>query len=184
MLSLNLKPPVQSVAVIPQWLDLETASTLSPSAIPLLRQPWDLANPVQLNFSELRSFEVVRDQYQEWGIEFEETIALQPSNAAFADPKQPMGLMPIAHPQMMIQFHQARQFIKATLVGARAIIVTAFDANDQVVIEKYLDCQFEPIMAELEPMVPLHALHLQAENIARIEITSAAPFMLQSLCCI
>lgn len=180
MLSLQLKTPTQASPAFPSAplaQQVFSASALAQS------QPWELASLIQLNFSELQSFEVVRNQYQQWGIEFEQTIALQPSNPAFADSKQPVGLMPIAHPYMAVQFDQPRQFVKANLAGARTILVTVFDAEDRVIARYDLE-RDAPNSNSIEPTLPLHTLHLQAATIGRIEITSAAPFMLQSFCCI
>ncbi len=190
MLSLQLKTPIQaSPFAFPIAPLAQVFSTLAPS----LAQPWQLASFIQLNFSGLQPFEVVRDQYQQWGIEFEQTIALLPSNPAFTNSEHPIGLMPIAHPYMAIQFHQPRQVIKAKFVGARAIWVTAFDAENRVVARydleraSTLDLHSAALNATetaFEPTLPLHALHLQAKAITRIELTSAAPFVLQSFCCI
>jgi hypothetical protein len=192
MLSLQLKTPTPAsplgFPVVP------FAQQVSPSELVSV-QSGELASFIQLNFSELQSFEVVRHQYQAWGIEFEQTIALQPSNFAFTDLEQPMGLMPIAHPCMAIQFHQPRQVIKAKLVGARTILVTAFDAENRIVARCELNQSMPSMPSPLaatqngfeavsERTLPLHTLYLQANAIARIELTSAAPFMLQRFCCI
>lgn len=180
MLSLQLKTPTQaSPAVFPI---APFAQQVSTSALVQV-QPWELANLIQLDLSELQSFEIVRHQYQQWGIEFEQTIALQPSNPAFADSEQSIGLMPIAHPYMAIRFEQPRQIIKAELIGARAILITVFDAENRVVARYDLE-QSASQSSSTEQTQPLHALHLRAEAISRIEITSAAPFILQSFCCI
>lgn len=191
MLSLQLTPPTQAS---PAFFPVAPSAQLVVSTpVPTQPLPWELASLIQLNFSELQSFEVVHDQYRQWGLEFEQAIALEPSNSAFNDdPEQPVGLMPIAHPFMAIQFHPPRQVVKAKLVGARAIIVTAFDVENRVIARCDLGQSApEPNSSEqneseaaFKHTIPLHALHLQAAAIARIEITSAAPFMLQRFCCI
>lgn len=195
MLSLQLKPPGQATGQTTNqalFSVKEPFSRLTPllstSNGPTHVQLWE-ASLIQLNFSELQSFEVVRDQYQQWGIEFEQTIALQPSNPMFDDLEQPVGLMPIAHPFMAVQFHQPRQIVKATLVGARAMTVTAFDVNNRVLSRHFLDHSAPNLKTSAsdqpeDEMLPLHTLHLQAEAIARVELTSAAPFLLRHFCCI
>jgi hypothetical protein len=191
MLSLQLETPIQ---VSPFGFPVAPLVQQGcPTLVPAPAQSWKLANFIQLNFSELRPFEVVHHQYQQWGIEFEQAIALLPSNPAFTDIHHPVGLMPIAHPYMAIRFHQPRQVIKAKLVGARAILITAFDAENRVVARYDLERCSTPNLnwtapnttkAAFEPALPLHALHLQAKAITRIELTSATPFVLQCFCCI
>lgn len=146
-------------------------------------QPWQLSGLIHLDFCHLRSFTIVRDQYQIWGIQFSGAIALQPSNAAFANQEQSVGLMPLMdRAPLTIQFEQPRQLVKADLVGAKQIIVRVFNQANQCVGEQYLG---QPsFLASSGSDAPAHhEAQLWAAEITRMEIGSEAPFLMHRLIC-
>lgn len=136
---------------------------------------------VHLNFCGLQSLTMVRDQYQMWGVRFSGAIALQPSNPAFANPEQPVGLMPSTdRTPLMIYFDQPRQFVQANLVGAKQIIVRGFNRANQCVEEQYLGQSSFLCCPNLDALTR-HEVQLWAPEIVRIEIDSEAPFLLHNL---
>lgn len=187
MLPLQLRPLVelptfadqQILPFAPLALDLKAASDT-----PLAHCPqWQLDCLIHLNFSELQAFTMVREQYQQWGIEFEGAIALQPSNPAFIDSKQPIGLMPtLERTPLTIYFHHPRQVVSARLTGVQQVSIRAFDTAGRLVSEQCLG-QFAYLCGCASGKPSNHEMQLQAAEIARIEILSEAPFLLRNLVC-
>jgi hypothetical protein len=151
-------------------------------------QPWQLSKLIHpklihLNFCQLKSFTLVRDQYQPWGIQFSGAIALQPSNFAFTNQEQPIGLMPMLdRAPLVIQFEQPRQLVKIDLVGAKQIIVRVFNRTNQCVGEQHLG---QPsFLASGHSDAPVHyEAQLWATEITRVEMVSEAAFLMHRLIC-
>jgi hypothetical protein len=185
---LPLVSPVECPAIV---RFVEPASSSSSSSIhsPLdlnLDSPGCLSQPVssllQLDFSDLPSFSIVRDQYQAWGVVIAGAMAIQPSNPAFIDATHSTGLMPTVDNQpLTIYFQQMRRLASLRLVGAQQITLRAYDANNHLVAEQQVG---QPDYRQSRRAVSIcarHQVQLAAKEIARLEIHSDAPFLLHGL---
>lgn len=189
MLPPQFKPPVQSAAVQfaeppAQFVPFPTRLQTLETSLPVLSSHSQVAGLIQLDFAEVRPFETVRMQYQEWGIEFDGAIALQPSNPAFTKPNQLVGLAPLVDRlPLTIYFDQPRQLVSAKLTAARQITVKVFDAANRLILKQHLG-QAQYLTAQtVLPIGTEYEMQLQADAIARIEIQSDVPFMLHQLVC-
>jgi hypothetical protein len=85
------------------------------------------SNTICLNLEKLKCFEVVKNQYQEFGVEFENCIAIQPSNPAFptrfssvvlmAAPKN--GLMEVTFTRPVCEF-------SAFVTSSQQLVLSAY----------------------------------------------------------
>lgn len=187
MQPLSLKPLVEVTYPRPEIcsaefapIELNLAVALEAPIVPC--QPWQPCL-FHLDFAELPSYTVVRDQYQTWGIRFEGAIALQPSNPAFFDPEHPTGLVPTTDRMpLRIHFQQPRQVMSVCLTGTQQITIRAFDAADRLVNEQQVG---RPCYLQRHPsMQPdRYQIQIQATEISRIEISSEASYLLHSMTC-
>lgn len=196
---LDASPPIASsmVAIRTQGAAMPLRH---PFHCPFPSPPW-LSRRIHLDFSELRSFTQVRDQFRPWGIQFSDAIALQPSNPAFANSEQPIGLMPISQQvPLTIYFNLPYQQVNVGLVGVKQIVVRVFnDAPPCLKAKSVLPCTTdkpaEQCIAEQHlgqssyssahnPAAPVrHQVQVQATAITKLEIISEAPFLLNCLIC-
>ncbi len=166
--------------------------TIRPVAIEFAQPNFISAAPIQsfvnlvpINFSDLQPFERVQSQYQAWGIEFDGAIALQPSNSAFQLSQASVGLMPSCDRiPLRIYLQQPHHWMSACLIGAKRITVRAFDASQRLIHEQSFGQShyLQHRIAASSAVVISHMMQLQASTIARIEISSDAPFILENLC--
>lgn len=192
------KPPVQSTTTyldhlddlldeqVPQFAPLEVNfQETDQEAIAVAPQLWELPCLLQLDFAELQAFEVVRDQYQSWGVEFDGAIALHPSHPAFANSEQPLGLMPLNDRlPITIYFDRPKQLVKAKLAGARQVTIRAFDAANRLIYKQHLgQSRYLYASPPLPPIRADHEVQIQAEAMVRVEICSEVPFILWDLIC-
>lgn len=186
MLSLQLVPSLEPSAFANQTCQFAPIALhlKAASEAPLVcHSQWQLDCLIHLDFNELQPFTIVKNQYQPWGMEFDGTIALQPSNPVFADPNQPLGLMPaLDGAPLVIHFHQPRQVVSARLTGTQQITVRVFDAANCLVSESRIG-QFCYLQSHAADAPANHEMQLQAAEIARVEIASEAPFLLRNLVC-
>jgi len=122
---------------------------------------------IRLALEELNCFEIVDNQFQHWGITFDNAIALQPSNPAFV--LKPTTTVIMAAPKgghLEINFKYPVQKICGLITSSRATILSAYDVEGKKVAETGMrvsphinsDCQNFP-NAQLE---------LSASNIKKI----------------
>lgn len=184
-------PPLHQTVFIQPYnfasSDLST-SGLSTDLSPVVDQPSPHLSPtIQIDFSDLRLFEQVEQQYLDQGIYMEGAIAIQPSNPAFQTDR--LAIMPNAgRSDITIRFHIPRYRIQAGVTGARAIKLTAFDANQQILaqhcvgVAQYLQLLQLPTIASQDKL-PQQQIDVAIENkpIYQIQISSDAPFVLHQL---
>lgn len=187
MQSLISKPPAEVIYPRPETCSVE----LSPTGLNLAVASEAPIVPCQswqpclfhLDFAELPSYAIVRDQYRTWGLEVEGAIALQPSNPAFFESEPAIGLMPMVDRiPLRIYFHQSRQVVSIRLAGAKQIRLRAFDAADRLVDEQQVG---QPCYLQGRPSTQpdRYQVQVQAAAISRLEIVSEAPFLLHSVTC-
>ncbi|GAB4373539.1 MAG: hypothetical protein Kow00121_16930 [Elainellaceae cyanobacterium] len=121
------------------WVDVEE---VSPFPLPL--QHWNTAgeivtsvqNCVRLDWEDLQCFEVVRYQFEQWGVRFENAIALSPSNSAYPAYSGMMVVMG-APKNGWVEAHFSRpvRFVGGFVTSPRRAILTAFDSRNQPVAQ-------------------------------------------------
>ena len=156
-------------AAVPELLERSPATV---SALPI--QPWSdsslaLAQPLgaYLDLEDLPCFEVVNDQFQRQGVIFDNAIALCPSNPAFP-PRSGRNVLMGSPKNGLIEakFLYPMSVISGFVTSSRRTVLSAYDANDQVIAEVELaEANLANSHSSLPPNVELF---LAAPNIHRI----------------
>lgn len=124
------------------WLDFAEApplpKTLPNLDVPDLQVAGDLATRlytcVRLDWEDLQCFEVVSHQFQEWGVTFDNAVALRPSNPAYPPYSGMMVLMGAPKDGWLeTTFSRPVRFVSGFITSSRRTVLTAFDNCDRVV---------------------------------------------------
>lgn len=116
------------------WINTPTVIA-SPSRKPTEDEHQDFANSVRcvrLNLEDLKCFEGVTDQFQEWGITFTNAIALDPSNAAY--PPRSGSIVLMGAPKngwIDVAFDRPVDFFNCYVTSSQRTVLTAHDGQDQ-----------------------------------------------------
>ncbi|USR89808.1 hypothetical protein NEA10_13145 [Phormidium yuhuli AB48] len=89
---------------------------------------------VRLDFEGLTRFEVVSDQYKRWGVEFDNAIAVSPSNPAYPTHSGEMVLM--AAPKsgfLELTFDRPVQFVAGYVTSSRFTAMSAYNDGGQTI---------------------------------------------------
>ncbi len=119
-------PPSVDVSAF-QRLDLSGAELVSTQSTCSL-QP----TCVRLDMQDLDCFETVNHQYEQWGVTFNNAIAIQPSNPAF--PPRTGQMVVMGAPKngwIEAKFRQPVRFVSGFVTSSRRAVLAAFDANNQ-----------------------------------------------------
>lgn len=134
----------------------------------------DLNKVIKLPIDSLRTFDVVVDQFADLGVLFENTVVLQPSNAAYEPTSGKMVLM--AAPQngwIEITFTLPITHFSCVLTSSQHSTLQAFDYEGKVVCEveteKSAGDNVDPLFGGPPPNLPVV---LQADNIHRVLLTT------------
>jgi hypothetical protein len=136
-----------------------------------------------LNFEDLPTFELVRTQYEQFGIQFENSIVLEPSNPAFPSQRGARVLMPIAgQSTLVLRFKQPIQRIGAWVTGFQAVTLRVFDTDDHLLghVSTGRPTYLVPSSHEIKRL-PDQLLQLQTSTIAKAVLQADAPFTVESL---
>lgn len=110
--------------------------TTEPPTCPTNPTPEDVAESsklIHLPFENLRCFEVVREQFAHLGILFENTVVLQPSNAAYFPEVGRLVLM--GAPQngwLEIRFTIPITHFRCRLTSSQPAVISAYDSEDHL----------------------------------------------------
>lgn len=132
--------------------DLET--TVYPQREPAnLEQNLEIneAIKVRLALEELNCFEVVENQFESWGITFDNAIALEPSNPAFVI--KPSTTVIMAAPKgghLEVNFKHPVQKVSGLITSSRATVLSAYDSEGNKVAESTMS---------VSPHINSHTLH-------------------------
>jgi hypothetical protein len=122
---------------------------------------------VRLHLEDLKCFEVVERQYQNYGVIFRNAIALQPSNPAF--PAHSGNTLLLASPKagfLEILFLQPVRFFSAYITSSQRTILTAYDQQDKPIAHTEMSV---PNLAGSDSSIPPnHQLSLTVPNIYRV----------------
>lgn len=142
----SLKVPTYPVSTANRnntWLDFAEAPSLPQTlpdlqALPDLNATADLATClypcIRLDWEDLKCFEVVNHQFQQWGVTFANAIALRPSNPAYPPYSGVMVLMGAPKDGWLeTTFSRPVRFASGFITSSRRTVLTAFDDRDRVV---------------------------------------------------
>jgi hypothetical protein len=91
---------------------------------------------VRLDWENLRCFEVVNHQFQQWEVTFDNAIALRPSNPAYPAYSGVMVIM--GAPQdgwITATFLRPVRFVSSFVTSSRRTILTAFDKHQKPIAQ-------------------------------------------------
>jgi hypothetical protein len=98
-----------------------------------------IPNCIYLNLEDLKCFEVVKHQYQKWGIVFDNCIAIQPSNPAFPTYSGLMVLMGAPKGGYLeATFLQPVQFVSAFVTSSQRLLLSAYNRDRQLLTQTVL----------------------------------------------
>ncbi|AFZ00123.1 hypothetical protein [Calothrix sp. PCC 6303] len=99
------------------------------------------SDTICLNLEKLKCFEVVKNQYQEFGIEFENCIAIQPSNPAF--PTRFSSIVLMAAPKngfMEATFTRPICEFSAFVTSSQQLVLSAYGRDRKLLDQSTLPC--------------------------------------------
>jgi hypothetical protein len=97
------------------------------------------SNTISLNLEELKCFEVVKNQYQKFGIKFENCIAIQPSNPAF--PTRFSSVVLMAGPKngfMEATFTKPVSEFSAFVTSSQQLVLSAYGRDRKLLTQSTL----------------------------------------------
>lgn len=98
-----------------------------------------IPNCIYLNLEDLKCFEVIKHQYQKWGIVFDNCIAIQPSNPAFPTDSSLMVMMGAPKGGYLeATFLQPVQFVSAFVTSSQRLVLSAYDRDRQLLTQTVL----------------------------------------------
>jgi hypothetical protein len=122
---------------------------------------------VRINLEGLHCFEVVDQQFQQWGVTFSNAIALQPSNPAF--PPRTGKTVLMGSPKdgwVEAKFEFPVQSVAGFVTSSRRTVLLAYDADDQPVARTESP---GANLAGSSSLIPANVqLSLKASNIHRV----------------
>ena len=126
---------------------------------------------VRLNLDGLKCFEVVESQFKQWGVLFQNAIALQPSNPAFPACIGTTVLMGAPKNGFIeATFLQPVRFVSAAVTSSRQTVLSAYDCDGNLLSESKLS---QANLAGSESSVPPNfQLSLRAPKIHRVKFSA------------
>ncbi|MCC5898807.1 MAG: hypothetical protein JJU32_12955 [Phormidium sp. BM_Day4_Bin.17] len=89
---------------------------------------------VRLDFEGLTRFEVVRDQYKRWGVQFDNAIAVSPSNPAYPAHSGEIVLMGAPKSGFLeLTFDRPVQFVAGYVTSSRFTAMSAYNNRGQTI---------------------------------------------------
>lgn len=85
---------------------------------------------IRLNLADLKYFEVVERQFEQWGVIFSNAIAINPSNPAF--PPRSGNIVLLGAPRnglIEATFSQPVNFVRGCVTSSRSTVLTAYDST-------------------------------------------------------
>ncbi|WP_427160848.1 hypothetical protein ACQFX9_04250 [Aliinostoc sp. HNIBRCY26] len=99
----------------------------------------DVPTCICLNLEDLKCFEVVEHQYEQWGVIFQNSIAIQPSNPAFPTKLGSTALM--GSPKggfLEATFLQPVNWVSASVTSSQRLVLSAYDRDRQLLCQSIL----------------------------------------------
>lgn len=94
---------------------------------------------IYLNLEDLRCFEVVEQQYEQWGVVFNNCIAIQPSNSAFPTHSGLVVLMGAPKGGFLeATFIRPVHFVSAFVTSSQRLVLSAYNRERQLLTQTVL----------------------------------------------
>lgn len=126
---------------------------------------------VRLDLEDLKCFEMVERQFQQWGVIFANAMAIHPSNPAF--PPHSGNTVLIGAPKsgfLEATFTEPVSFVSGFVTSSRRAVLAAYDENGQPLAHAELPAaNLAGSQASISPNVQLS---LKAKNIYRVTFFS------------
>jgi len=124
---------------------------------------------IRLNLETLQSFEVVDRQFQNLGVTFFNTIALQPSNPVYASRAGSMVLMGAPKSGWLeVTFLRPVHQVSSVVTSSRSITMVAYDINHQQVAQT--KSSTTALSGDRLPILSNVHLSLQGKDIRRVTL--------------
>ncbi|MGL5059609.1 MAG: hypothetical protein ACRC62_06470 [Microcoleus sp.] len=132
-----------------------------------VRTPVAVPACVRLALEELKCFEVVDSQFGHWGLNFSNTVAIQPSNPAFAIELGRTVLMGAPKSGLIeVSFAHPVRFVSGFVTSSRRTVLSACDLEGNQIAQ---DEMHAPNLAgSNSPIAPNAPMRVTAPNIYRI----------------
>ena len=99
----------------------------------------NIPNCVDLNFDELKCFETVERQYENWGVIFHNSLAIQPSNPAFPTNSGLTVLMGSPKSGLLeVSFLKSVNWVSALVTSSQRLVLTAYDRDRKLLAQTVL----------------------------------------------
>lgn len=124
---------------------------------------------VHLDLENLRSFEVVDQQFERWGITFMNAIALQPSNPAF--PPRSGTMVLIGGPRsgwLEATFRYPASFVSCFVTSSRQVVLSAYDSQNNAISR--VEMPEANLAGSKSAIAPNRQLTLEVPDIYRITL--------------
>lgn len=130
---------------------------------------------------QLNTFEPIGRQFLPFGLIFEDTIALRPSNPRFLLPNCPMVLMPTGRCKgLKVHLKSPMSAIDLGFMGSKAITVSALDAKGHCVAVTKTET-ISPL--DIKQVYPEQFVRIRTGNAKVLRIDAKAPFVMTHLSC-
>lgn len=121
---------------------------------------------IRLALEELKCFEVVEHQFENWGATFTNAIAIQPSNPAFFTRPGATVLMGAPKSGLIeVSFKRPVRFISGLVTSSRRTVLSAYDQDGTVIAQSELPAP--NLVGSHSPIPPNAPLSVKAANIYR-----------------
>jgi hypothetical protein len=94
---------------------------------------------ISLNFDDLKSFEILNDQFREWGIIFHNSLVIQPSNPAF--PSRSGSKVVMGSPQsgfLEVTFLHPVNWVSGLVTSSQRLVIYAYNQDGDLLDESIL----------------------------------------------
>ncbi|MEA5579522.1 hypothetical protein [Anabaena sp. UHCC 0451] len=122
---------IQNQIITSVWQDIVEENTDSDQIIP--------PRCIRLNFDDLKSFEKLHNQFKHWGLIFDNSLVIQPSNPAF--PSRSGLKVVMGSPKsgsLEVTFLRPASFVSALVTSSQRLVLSAYNQNGQLVNESVL----------------------------------------------
>lgn len=143
------------------------ASPAKSGIFPEFRLPEEQPAWIALKLDELQCFEAVNGQFKQWGVSFNNAIALNPSNPAF--PAHTGTLLLMAAPKsgfIEAVFEHPVRYVSGLVTSSRRTVLSAYDRDNNLIAQSEIPGgNLAGTDSEISPNAPLS---VSAENIYRV----------------
>lgn len=147
----------EAATTAPGWSAAQCGSNL------VVIKPFSLC----LNLEDLKCFEVVEHQFDQYGITFKNAIALMPSNPAYPSRSGKMVLMGAPKSGWLeVSFIQPINHFCCYITSSQRTIMCVYDSQDKLIVRKSMS---GPNLADSDSAIPPNApMRIKEQNISRI----------------